>query len=239
VIACCAIVAALETNAPARLSAAEEIPPAVAGYAQALDELLKSNGNQSIETVFEAGMQASPSVQAVLPDLSDAQFQKVKQQMQGFVVARDKTTIVRPKVEYFKTLARKLGSKADRAFFEVYGRTEPDVNGASPAYIRNQSDEAGCTRFDGKLLTDLYRGWLTFRTEYPDDYAPEAQGEIDSIETELRSGICSCDDAKTTAAGLQTFVDAFPDAPIAAKIKTRIAQIRAGKSPFRFNCHAG
>jgi hypothetical protein len=180
-IACCAIVAALESIAPAPLNAEVEIPPEVGAYAKALDDLLKSNSKQSIEPLFEAGMQASPSIQAVLPDLSEAQFQQVQHQMQGFVVARDQVILVRPKVGEFKALARKIGTKADRAFFEIYGRTEPDANGTFPAYIKQQSDEAGCTRFDGKLLTDLYRGWLTFRTQYPDDYAPEAQGEIDSI----------------------------------------------------------
>jgi hypothetical protein len=239
VAACCAIVAAFEFDAPARANATEEIPMAVANYAAALDALLKAGGKDSIEPVFEAGMQAAPSLQAVLPDLSESQFQQVQRQMQGFVVARHETIFVRPSVEYFKSLARKIGSKADRAFFEVYERTEPDANGAFPAYIQQQTDESGCTRFDGKLLTDLYRGWLTFRTAYPDDYAPEAQGEIDSIETELRSGICSCENAKKTAAGLQTFVDAFPDLPITPKIKNRIVQIRSGKSSFRFNCHAG
>ena len=32
-------------------------------------------------------------------------------------------------------------------------------------------------------MVDLYGGWMTFRTTYPDDYASEAQGEIDSLET--------------------------------------------------------
>jgi hypothetical protein len=86
-------------------------------------------------------------------------------------------------------------------------------------------------------MSDLYGGWMTFRTMYPDAYASEAQGEIDSLETELLSGICSCDNADKTAAGLQTFVKAFPDLPITPKIKTRIATIHSGKSSFRFNCH--
>ena len=184
-------------------------------------------------------MQAAPSIQAILPELSDSQFSQIQHQMQGFVIGRSETTFVRPSVGYFKNLSRKIGSKADRAFFDVYERTEPDANGAFPAYIHQQTDESGCTRFDGKLLTDLYRGWLTFRTTYPDDYAPEAQGEIDSLETELLSGICSCENAQKTAAGLQTFVTAFPDLPITPKIKTRITQIHSGKSSFRFNCHAG
>ena len=183
-------------------------------------------------------MQASPQVQAVLPDLSESQYQQVQRQMQGFIVVREAVIVVRPSVDYFKALARKQGTKADRAFFDIYSRTEPDGNGPFPAYIQQQTGETGCTRFDGKLMIDLYRGWMTFRTTYPDDYASEAQGEIDSLESELLSGICTCDSADKTAAGLQAFVKAFPDLPITPKIKTRIARIHSGKSSFRFNCHS-
>jgi hypothetical protein len=237
--ACLAIVTCNPIAIAQPTKPAVEIPPEVASYASALDDLQKSAGKQAIEPVFEAGMQAAPSIQAILPELSDSQFQQVQKQMQGFTIARHETALVRPSVGYFKNLSRKIGTKADRAFFDIYERTEPDTNGAFPAYIHQQAEESGCTRFDGKLLTDLYRGWLTFRTTYPDDYAPEAQGEIDSIETELRSGICSCENADKTASGLQTFVTAFPDLPITPKIKTRITQIHAGKSSFRFNCHGG
>jgi hypothetical protein len=214
-----------------------EIPASVAAYASALTDLHNSRGKSPIEPVFEGGMQASPQIQAVLPDLSESQYQQVQRQMQGFIVVREAVIVVRPSVDYFKGLARKQGTKADRAFFEIYSRTEPDGNGPFPAYIQQQTDESGCTRFDGKLMVDLYRGWMTFRTTYPDDYASESQGEIDSLETELLSGICTCENAEKTAAGLQAFVKAFPDLPITPKIKTRIARIRSGKSSFRFNCH--
>jgi len=223
-----------------RASAADvEIPPTVTDYASAMDDLKTSRGKSPIEPVFEAGMQASPQVQAVLPDLSEAQYQEVQRQMPGFIVVRQEPAIVRPSVDYFRTLARKQGNKADRAFFAIYSRTEPDGNGPFPAYIQQQTDETGCTRFDGKLMIDFYRGWMTFRTMYPDAYASEAQGEIDSLETELLTGICTCKDAEQTASGLQAFVKAFPDLPITPKIKTRIARIHSGKSSFRFNCHAG
>jgi len=226
---------AIQVNA-----ASVEIPPAVEAYASALDDLRTSRGKSPLEPVFEAGMQASPELQAILPDLSESQYQQVQRQMQGFIVVRnDAIVVVRPSVDYFRSLARKQGTKADGAFFAIYSRTEPDGNGPFPAYIQQQTDEAGCTRFDGTLMTGLYRGWLTFRTMYPDDYASEAQGEIDSLESELLSGICTCENAEKTAAGLQAFVDAFPDVPITPKIKTRIAQIRSSKSSFRFNCRAG
>ena len=223
-------------------SAAEvEIPSALEAYATAVDDLLESRGKQPIEPVFEAGMKAAPQVQAILPDLSEEQYQQVQREMKGFIVVRGEhqTTIVRPSVDYFRSLARKQGTKADRDFFANYQRTEPDGNGPFPAYIQQQTDESGCTRFGGKLMVDLYRAWLTFRTTYPDAYATEAQGEIDSLESELRSGICACEDAGKTTAGLQAFVDAFPDLPITPKIRSRIAQIRSGKSSFRFNCRAG
>ena len=216
-----------------------EIPPGVADYASAMGELKTSRGKSPIEPVFEAGMQVSPQIQAILPDLSESQYQQVQREMQGFIVVREAIIVVRPSVDYFSTLARKQGTKADRAFFDIYSRTEPDGNGPFPAYIQQQTEESGCTRFDGKLMVDLYRGWMTFRTTYPDAYASEAQGEIDSLETELLTGICTCDDAGKTAAGLQAFVKAFPDLPITPKIKTRIARIHSGKSSMRFNCHAG
>ena len=214
------------------------MPAGLETYASGMTDLLESHGKLPIEPVFEDGMKAAPQVQAILPDLSETQYQQVQRQMKGFIVVRGEhqATIVRPSVDYFRTLARKQGSKADRDFFAVYQRTEPDGNGPFPAYVQQQTDGVGCTRFDGKQLVDLYRGWLTFRTTYPDAYAAEAQGETDSLEAELVSGICACDDADKTAAGLQAFVDAFPDLPITPKIKGRIAQIRSGKSSFRFNC---
>ncbi len=232
-----ATVGASTPAAPAKQTA--ELPPAIAAYASSLSELLAARGRQSIEPVFAQGMQAGPSLVAVLPDLGEADYQKAQREMTGFIVERHEVIFVRPSVDYFKQLARKKGSKADREFFEVYDRTEPDGNGPFPAYVMQQTDEAGCTRFDGKLFTDLYRRWMTFRTGFPDDYGTEAQGEIDSIESELLSGICSCDDASKTAAGLQAFADAEPDLPITPKIKKRIAQIREGKSNFRFKCIAG
>jgi hypothetical protein len=216
------------------------MPSALEAYATAINDLLESRGKQPIEPVFEAGMKAAPQVQALLPDVTEAQYQQVQREMKGFIVVRGEhqTTVVRPSVDYFRTLARKQGTRADRDFFAIYQRTEPDGNGPFPAYVRQQTDETGCTRFDDKLIVDLYRGWLTYRTTYPDAYAAEAQGEIDSLESELVSGICACEDADKTAAGLQAFVDAFPDLPITPKITNRVAQIRSGKSSFRFNCRA-
>jgi hypothetical protein len=233
-----AAVALILASAVFTTTQAEEIPDGVTDYANALTNFQKSKGRQSIQPIFEAGLETSSHLQAVLLSLSESDYQKAQREMAGFVVVRhpNQSSLVRPSVDYFRTLARKKGTKADRDFFEIYARTEPDGNGPFSAYIKGRDGESGCTIFAGKKITELYRGWLTFRTTYPDAYAAEAQGETDGIETELQSGICSCDSADQTVAGLQTFVDAFPNLPITPKIKARIADIRGGKSSFRFNC---
>jgi hypothetical protein len=218
---------------------ADEIPDSVGEYSAALSDLMKSHGRQSIEPVFEAGMKTTSRLQAVLPSLSEAEYQQVQHEMQGFVVVRHRgeQSLVRPNLSFFKALAKKRGTKPDRAFFDIYEQTEPDGNGQFPAYVRAEpNQETGCTMFAGKKLADFYRGWLTFRTANPDAYGNEAQGEMDAIENELQSGICSCDSSDATAAGLQSFVDTFPNLPMTPKIKARIATIRSGNSSFRFNC---
>jgi len=224
---------------PCAALSADEIPDSVSEYSSALAELMKSRDRQSIEPVFEAGMKTTSRLQAVLPSLTEEQYQQVQHEMQGFVVVRqqDEQSLVRPNLSFFGSLAKKKGTNPDRAFFDIYERTEPDGNGQFPAYVRAEpNQETGCTLFGGKQLGDLYRGWLSFRTANPDSYANEAQGEMDAIENELRSGICSCDSADATAAGLQSFVDSFPNLPMTPKIKDRIASIHAGTSSFRFKC---
>ncbi len=218
---------------------AAELPPATDNYASELKAVLSSSGRTSLQALFELALKASPGVEAVLPEMTDGEFKSVPQKMRGFIVRRDDTPVARPSSAYFAALARRKGTATDRVFFEIYARSEPDSSPILPAYIRQQSAESGCTMYDGKLMTELYRGWLAFRTKYPDDYANEAEGEIDSLDAELLSGICACGSAEQTAAGLQTFVDALPDLPMTPKLKDRIAQIRSGHSSFRFNCKSG
>ena len=213
-----------------------EIPASVQTYASALDDLRTSRGKNPIEPVFEAGMNASPEVQAVLPDLSESQYQEVQRQMQGFIVVREALIVVRPSVDYFKSLARKQGTKADRAFFEIYSRTEPDGNGPFPAYIQQQTDESGCTRFDGKLMVDLYRGWMTFRTTIPTTTPPRRKAK----STASSRNCCQASAPATTPTRPRQDCRhswTHSRAPDHTKNQNRIAQIKSGKSSFRFNCH--
>lgn len=85
-------ISCIAASAPSPAPSAVEIPTEVADYASAMDKLRTSHGKGQIAPVFEAGMQVSPQVQAVLPDLSEAQYQEVQRKMQGFIVVRESTT---------------------------------------------------------------------------------------------------------------------------------------------------
>jgi hypothetical protein len=217
-------------------SPAAEFPPDVDQYAAALSAVEHTRGRQSLEDLFELGIRSGPRLEAILESLSDADFKALRDKMQGFVIERGAVTTVHPSSEFFRNLARKKGTKVDRAFFDIYARTEPDSNGGLPAYIERRTDESGCTRFDGPLMTSLYRGWLGFRTGHPDDYATEAQGEIDSLTTELQAGTCACGSKEQVIAALEAFVKAFPDVPIAPELRGRIERVRRDSSHIRFNC---
>lgn len=220
-------------------SAAGAAPPAVDDYLNALNAIQNSKTRQSLQPVYELAISSAPGVQAALPSLSGSDYAALKKRLQGFLLNRDEVAYARPSADFFKALAKRKGTKADIAFFDVYAATEPDQNTIFPAYIRQQTDDTGCTVFSGSLLTGLYRRWLDFRTTYPDAYTTEAQGELDSMEVELRGGTCACEDQKAVSAGLEAFTRAFPDLPITPKIRERIEGIKNGKSHIRFNCHSG
>jgi hypothetical protein len=215
---------------------AQEFPPGVDQYAAALSEIEHTRGRQSLEDVFELGIRNGPRLEAILESLNDAEFKALRRKMRGFVVERGAVTTVHPSSEFFRKLARSKGTRVDREFFEIYARTEPDSNGGLPAYIERRTDESGCTRFDAPLMISLYRGWLSFRTSHSDDYATEAQGEIDSLATELQAGTCACGSKEQVLAALEAFVKAFPDVPMAPQLRERIERVKHDTSHIRFNC---
>ncbi len=216
---------------------AAELPPSLDEYASALDAVMKSRSRQSLQPLFEIGIKSSPEVLAVLDTLSAADLAALQKKTPGMEIVRGESDVVRPSADFFKKLARRKGTKADRAFFDIYARTEPDSSPDFPAYVSVQSVSARCTRFDGPLMVGLYRGWLDFRTQYPGDYTTEAQGELDSMDAELSAGTCACGTQEQVEQGFGTFAKAFPDLPMTTKVRARIDRIKAGTSHIRFQCH--
>ncbi|MGO9449880.1 MAG: hypothetical protein ACLQDV_02365 [Candidatus Binataceae bacterium] len=220
-------------------AATADLPPSVNEYLDALNAIQTSKERQSLQPVFELAIKSSPGIQPVLETLSEADYAALKNKLQGFILSRGQAVFVRPSGQFFQKLAKAKGTKADRAFFDIYVRTEPDQSAMFPAYIRQQTGDDGCTLFDSPLMIGLYRKWLGFRTSYPDEYATEAQGEIDSMDQELLGGTCACEDKDKVTAGLTAFANALPDLPITPRIRARVARIQNGTSRIRFNCHSG
>ncbi len=218
------------------IAGAAELPPSVDEYASALSAITSSRGRQSLEELFEIAIKSAPHVQAILDTLSPGELAALRKKMPGMQITRAEPATVRPSAAFFAKLARRKGDKADRAFFAIYERSEPDSSPGAPAYIALSDGRPGCTRFDGPLLVALYRGWLSFRTEYPDAYATEAQGEIDSLDAELAAGTCACASRNQVAAGFEEFIKAFPDLPLTQKVRARLDRIKAGTSQMRFGC---
>jgi len=218
-------------------ASAAELPPSVDEYAATLSAIMKSHRRQSLEPLFEIGVKSAPQVLAILDTLSAPEFAALQKKMPGMQMVRGNSAVVRPSAGFFANLARHKGSNADRAFFEIYARTEPDSSPIYPVYISQQAGAAGCTRFDGPLMVGLYRGWLAYRTQYPDEYATEAQGELDSMDAEMAAGTCACGNQQQVTVGLEAFVKAFPDLPLTQKVRKRLDRIKAGTSHIRFQCH--
>ncbi|MGC1343134.1 MAG: hypothetical protein WA854_12455 [Candidatus Binataceae bacterium] len=216
---------------------AADVPPSLDEYQSALDAIVKSRSRQSLQPVFEIGIKSSPEVQAILDTLSAGELAALQKKMPGMQIVRGESDVVRPSADFFKNLARRKGTKADRAFFDLYARTEPDSSPDFPAYVSQAGGAGGCTRFDGPLIVGLYRGWLVFRTQYPGDYTTEAQGELDSMDAELSAGTCACGNQQQVTDGLEAFTKAFPDLPLTTKVRARIDRIKAGASHIRFQCH--
>jgi hypothetical protein len=220
------------------VATAQELPDDAESYASALNKIATTKGRTSLESLFGLALNACIKLNDIVPNLNDSQLDALGKKLPGLMLKRDRTPLAHPSAKFFADLARRKGRPQDRAFFDLYARTEPDATPGIAAYVRHSSPDSRCTSYDGKLMADLYGAWLAFRTKYHDDYSSEAQGEIDNLDAELLSGICACGGADETAAGLQKFVDELPDVPIAPKIRDRIALIRSGHSDFRFNCKA-
>lgn len=231
-----AAIAAFTMLAAAVPATAQEFPAGVDNYASELHEIEHTRGRQSLEDLFDLGIEVGPRLQGIVNSLDAAQLKELRDKMRGFVIERGEDATVHPSAEFFRKLARRKGNRVDREFFELYARTEPDSNRGQPAYIAPSGNAPGCTRFDAPLMISLYRGWLGFRTAHPEDYTTAAQDEIDSLTMELRAGTCACGSKEQVISALEKFCAAFPDVPLTPELHDRLERIRRGSSQIRFDC---
>ena len=215
------------------------IPRAVHDYAAALERLPRAQGTAVVESLYTLGMQAADRLVLVLEDLDDTTFARVQSTMRGFALFRDETLGdgALPDASFFTALARARGLNADTAFFHAMTATHP--YGTFPIYVRQQTDYSGCTDYGSGRLVATYGLWQAFIARYPGRYATWATEELENVEEELTIGNCACGDRASVLKEMEAFVQRFPHATIAPRVRERASVIRAKADSIRYQCVSG
>jgi hypothetical protein len=188
----------------------------------------------ALAPIRDALTRARDSRWTMLESLTEDEFQRVKRELPGAIVTRDKVVFIGPDPDYFVTLAGTRGSPADRAFFAAYKATYPDA--VWPVYLQPGTGPLGCTRFGSGSLVSTYRTWDGFQTTYPGRYAIPTRREVDRVQSALAQSTCACGDAASVAREMEAFVKAFEASPIRARLLERIEALRTGRSDIRTSC---
>ena len=243
----CAVVAVLLLiQPPTPRAVADEIPPEVAAYAQALAALRQhSPPTITVEVVFQTGLRAraslltsaSPTAGYLLESLAPAAYQAVEQQLPGFKLNLEEFVFVQPDPEFFLALAKQHGDQADRAFFQRYQAMFPDPS-SWPLYHERQTDIGGCTKFGALALVRAYESWSIYQQAYPHRYSAPVAKLLNDLQNELLEGSCACGSKEETLLELQEFVRTFPQASLTPKVQQRLRAIELDQSGIRFHCLA-
>lgn len=232
-------IAAAAAPAPA-VMAAPESPAVVDEYLAALAMAEKSTAPTSLEALFnkaEAAQTALMEVtgeQAVLERYTDAQFTALQAQLRGLKLNRGLDIYAQPEPVFFLALAQKHGQPADIAFFTLYANTW----GADlvPNYLKLRPQPTPCVRFGEGKIAPLYAGWKTFISQHAGAYTAQATQNLKDLEETVALGTCACDGLESVRNEQADFLKRFPDAPQAAVIKARRAQLASDPDKLPVNC---
>lgn len=206
--------------------------------------VLLESRKASVEQLFDHGLFVRDTLlkpdqrgTTLLEALSSGEFDDLKREFSGFVLGRDEVVYVNPDPAYFSRVAREYGDAADQAFFDAYRQTRP--TGVWPAWIDQQTDATGCTRFGDGELVAAYRRWTDFRQAHPRKYRTEAEDFLSSIEYEVSTATCACGDSAATLKELQEFDRSFPNTRVSESVRQRIRELEQKRSSMRFACTSG
>ena len=214
------------------------VQSAVAAYRRAVKAVDSRPPGTGVEPTFNAfrALRAVLTRHEGLEALTEQQFGEVRS-LKGVIVSRDEVIYVQPDVRFFGALARAHGDAADRAFFAALKATYPDS--VWPAYIEQQTDDTGCTRFGSLSVAAAYVRWVDFRKRYPTRYRDEATEQARAAFERLTGSTCACGDAVGVERELeQALRDVHAPGPRAA-VERRLQEVRAGRADIRGHCHSG
>lgn len=204
-------------------------------YSVALKKYQKQRKPVSIESVYRKGKALSDKWEK-LEALDDNEYSRFKRKMKGFLVNRQEVVFVEPDLKFFENQSRRYGLNSDVAYFKLMQRVKPDSVWA--AYIEQQTDVTGCTKYGSGLLTRLYGDLLRFKKAYPNKYVADIKNEVDDIIAEFSVSGCSCGSFDGVLKEFRLFIKTYPKDPNTTKIRKNLTQIKT-QQDFRPNCHSG
>ena len=219
----------------AQLSASDRA--ALEQYRSAIKSAESGASPRAVEAAFAAIGPVNQGLTQKLESLSGDEFKRLGQELPGLLVNREEIVFIKPDVAYFSKLAASRGDDADRAFFAALKATYPES--VWPAYVEQQTDYAGCTRFGSMSLVETYRVWSEFQRKYPDRYRAAANEEASAVLGELSGSTCACGDAAAIERELDQFLRAFPASSARARVEERLQALRDRRSDIRTSCIAG
>jgi hypothetical protein len=204
-------------------------------YSLALKKYERQKSKTSVESVLRKGEAVSAKLE-VIEDLSDADYLLLEKKMKGFVVNREEILYIEPDLKFFAQLAKTRGTKSDVAFFALMRQIKPDNVWA--AYIEQQTDVTGCTRFGSGLMTRLYGKALQFKRTYPKAYRAEIDEEISDLASKFNDNLCACGDRASVLREFRLFIKTFPRDKHTPEIKKYLKNVKSRKD-FTYNCESG
>ncbi len=214
------------------------LPAEVQTYGQAVREWMAGQREHSkLSDIYQQGRTLAQQLAPKLESLSEVDYAHLAETMRGFWVFREEVVGIEPKFDFFYALAKKSGTPEDVAFFglmvQIYGQ------GTWPAYLEQQTDYSGCSRFGDGTLTTLFLAAQPLRRTMHGIYRTELDDLIRAMQAQLTSPTCVCGDANTVLKELTLFTKKMPRARFMDQVQQRISTIKAGKSQDRFMCQSG
>ena len=204
-------------------------------YSLALEKYERQKSKTSIESLLRKGNAVSEKIW-VIEDLSADEYALLEMKMKGFVLNREEILYINPDLKFFAQLAKTHGIKSDVAYFALMRQIRPDNVWA--AYIEQQTDVTGCTRYGSGLMTGLYKKALRFKSNYPKAYRAEIDEEISELTSKFRDNLCACGDRESVLREFRIFIKTFPRDKQTPKIKKYLKNPKSRKD-FRYNCDSG
>lgn len=229
---------------------AQSVYPEITAYAQSLAAVEKTPTRQSLEPLYQKGLQAMAKI---APDIEtyahknwdsegynvEKQFSTVMALMRGYQISpyEGDAVIQGTDFGFWDKLATAKGLPADATFFRLSHQQYPEYPGFS-SFIQMTWDYGGCTLYGKGHLTPLYAGWKDFQKKNPERYKTEVRDNLAAVLNQLspngQKPICSCDGKAGLIREVKSLSEKLPQDPVTVKLR------KLSKDPkVKFECHYG